>query len=396
MPKADRAAPATRFPYVNSIATTPTPDTLGLTLAQTLASLSRRTTDLSQALGLFSFPGGAHPAFFKSASVSDPSRATAGASGTAGIAAYRLGIDRLATAGTLQSSVLVRDATTGLAHGAHTFNLIVDDTTATLSISVDKNGATPDTNADVLRLIARAVESADSSLAAEVGEGRRKVYSTLSDSLYEDTVQLRIRSRDTGAAAGFSLEDAGEGTIISDLQLDRIAVPAAAAQYSLNSMPASSDANTVTADAGNLTIGLLAPTGSTPVTIRVAEGIAPLQQNITDLVAAYNDYVQFLDRNSRFLNPALKNNLVRDLSAISRDLQAIGLELTGSGTIDVTDRFEKALRTDSSAVRSALTGTDGLFTKVNQHLSSVLANGARSYARTDLPPGRAVGFSVFA
>jgi hypothetical protein len=34
--------------------------------------------------------------------------------------------------------------------------------------------------------------------------------------------------------------------------------------------------------------------------------------------------------------------------------------------------------------------------KSAKHLSSVLANGARSYARTDLPPGRAVGFSVFA
>jgi len=391
-----RAKAATGSPYINSIPTTPPSDTLGLTLAQTLSILSRKTTALSQAIGLFIFPEGTNPSFFKSVSVSDPSKATATASGSAADAVYRLGIDRLATAKTFQSSVLAKNATTALADGTHTFNLTVDDTTSNLSISVDKSGAAPDTNADVLRQIARAVESADSSLEADVIEGRRQVYSTLSDHLYEDTVQLRIRARDTGAAVGFSLADTGSGTIIRDLQLDRIALPAAAAQYSLNNISASSESNTITADAGNLTIALLAPTGSSRAAVRVEEGLAPLQKNINTLISAYNDYVEWLDQNSRFLNPTLKNDLLREVSAIQRDLQSIGLELTESGTINATDRFEDALRTNISMVRSTLTGTDGLFTKISKQLNTVLANNARSYARTDLPPERAVSFSVFA
>jgi len=394
IPKTEKAA--TGFSYINSIATTPISGTSGLTLAQTLSALSRRTTALSQALSLFNFPSGTNPSSFKSVSVSDPSKATATASGNAAVAVYRLGIERLATAKTVQSGVLAGDATTELAQGTHTFNLNVDDTTVTLSINIDTGGATPDTNADVLRQIARAVEGADSSLEADVIEGRRQVYSTLSNNLYEDTVQLQIRTRDTAAASDFSLEDTGAGTIIADLQLDRIAVAGAAARYSLNNIPASSDVNTVTADAGNLSIALLAPTGGSTITVQVEEGLAPLQKNLDALISSYNEYVAWLDQNGRFLKPSLKDDLVREVSAIERDLQSIGLELTGSGTINVTDRFEKALQTNISAVRSTLTGTDGLFTRIGQQLNSVLADGAGSYARADLPPERAVSFSVFA
>jgi len=388
--------PVTGLEYINNIKTSKIENPTGHTLAHILASLSKQTGALSSAISALSFPTASNPAFAKTASISDAAKASATASSGASAATYRLGIDRLATAKTMSSGVVAGDAATGLAAGTHSFDLTVDDTTETLTISVDTSGTSPDTNRDVLIKMARAIESAGDSLDATVVESTRKVYSTLSDSMQENTAQLRVTAQDTGESVDFSLSDTGSGTVIEDLKLNRLVSPGIQARYSINSMAGDSDTNSITAGGGQLNIELLAATGSSPVTIKVEEGLAPLQSAIGGIIASYNDYMSWLDENSRFIDPVLKDTLKRDVSSIARDLAGIGLKVTDRGTIDITDRFATALSTRTGTVASVLTGTNGLFTRIASSLSAVKTNGAQTYARSLDHDARAMGFSVFA
>lgn len=390
------ADPATSFAYINNIKTSNIKSPTGGTLAHALGALSKMTAELSRAMSALSFPEGTSPGFFKTASVSDSAKASARAEADAASASYRLGIGRLATAKTIKSAVLVSSATTSLSEGIHSFTLTVNDKTATLNIAVNKSGANPDTEKNMLQQLARAIESADSNLDAEVIEGKRKVYSPLSDTMSEGTVQIRIQAKDTGDAADFMLSDTGAETMISDLNLDRVVLSGKKSAYTLNSMPGTSDANSISADNGSLSIQMLNPTGRTPVTITVEKGIAPLEKSITGLITSYNDYIEWLDKNTRFIDGFLKNDIVLEVAAMARDLKSIGLEVNDKGIIAVADKFSSALQTKTGAVESTLTGPEGLFTGLASKLNSISTNGVQHYARYQEEPGGAAGFSIFA
>lgn len=387
IPKTEK--PATGFAALNALATTAPEGTL----AQALSLLGRKTAALTQALRDFSFPKDGSTAGLRSVTVSDTDKAAASVHSGATIRTYRLHIDKIATAGTVLSSVLEADSPTDIPSGTHTFTLSIGGENRTLSITV--NSAT-DTTSDVLARLGRVIESADGRLQADIVEGSRRVYSQLPGSLYEATVQLRVQARETGADGAFTLTDAEGGTLISSLHLDRIAAPAADAAYRLDDSAGTSASNTITADNALLQIELRSPTGGEPVSISVSEGDTQLVDKVADIIQSFNSYMTFLDDHSRYFDSALYNGLARDVGAQASLLAAIGLQPTVSGRITVTPAFAHAVQTNISAVQSAITGADGLFTMLEARLSPVLAHGAAAYARAELPPERAVGFSVFA
>jgi len=346
-------------------------------LSDALHTFSDKTWALYRSIDSSGFPAGSLPRLFRTASVSDSDKISAQATPGAMSTNYLAEIDRLAAAQTNRSERLVSTETTDLAEGAYTFTLTVDDTTYSLGINVDKSGANPDTNKDVFDKLAREIGSADNTIEAFVTETDRKIYSTLSDNMYEGVAYLTVRNKNTGDASHFSLSDS-TGTIIDTLDINHIAQGGQKSHYALNSIPFTAAANTASADNGYLTIHFL-DTAAEPVTITVKDGLEPVQEKLTDLISAYNEYISWLDQNSSYIESAVKTGIMEEIDSISRDLSSIGLQFKTTGNVKITDGFRTALTSDIGSVRETLTGEDGFFTKVAAKLAEILQNGVQEY-----------------
>ena len=364
------------------------------TSACILSLLSGRTSEFLQMLESFELPSSADVRSSRTVTVSDSGAVEARAGDGATETLYTLDIDRLATVRTMRSVVLAAGDSTGLAEGTHSFVLTVGDTEYPLSITVTASGPAPDTNRDVLEQLARAIGTAGSDVEASVTEGERKVYSTLSDNMYEDVVSLIIRPGDAGDTTGFSLCDSS-GSVVDTLRLDRVVLSGKTARYTLNNSTATSATNTVSADGGRLTLTFL-ETGGGPVTIRVAGGTGPLHEQIAGLIAVYNDYMGWLDRYSPYIDPVIQRDIRHDVLLIERDLGSVGIYPDEDGRLQSGDLLEDVLETDMAALRSVLTGADGLFTRLSARLGAVLRAGADSYSRGDDLSARYGTLSLFA
>ncbi len=375
-PKAKKAQTVSGFERFSSLQRTPGSSAA---IQRAVSLLSEKTSSLAAALAMFSFPAGASALQYRSATVSDSEKASARAAAGAEEKTYTLDIDAVASKKTVNSSVLVRDAAAAVSDGSHAFVLTVDGEEHTLKIDVNKSGDSPDTNRDVLRKVARAVESASSALEASVHESERSAYSAIDEDLTETLAYLTIQAAEAGEENDFSLEDAAGGSLLADLGLDHVTVSGKNSSYLLNKNRAASDSNTITADSGLLEFTLLEKTGD-PIEITVAGGADELAKDITGLIAGYNAYISWLDENSDRISSELKNALSRDVQAISRDLSAAGLKVTANGMVGVSKQFGEILEAETGSVRAALTGDTGLFTIVASHLETVQELGASSYA----------------
>ncbi len=344
-----------------------------------LSTLAGMSKGLLKSIDSFEFPGSNSTSSFRTASVSDSTKATAKASDGALTGSYLLNIDSLATAKTMQSSLLPANETTDLDEGSQPFSLTVNDTTYSLSINVDKSGSSPDTNRDLLEKLARAISSADSAVEASVKQTSRKVYSTLSDNLYEDVVYLSVRSSASGESTDFTLSDS-TGSIVDTLRLDKVVLPGSSAQYSINSTQASSDSNTVSYDNNRLTINLLEKTGDR-VSIKVQGGQTPLENKIMDIISDYNSYVNWTDNNSQSLNYSVTDEMPDDVRSIKDDLRSIGIDVSANNELKVTENFTRALQNDTDKVRTVLTGSRGLFTKITSKLNAIISNISQAYSQ---------------
>ena len=348
--------------------------------ASAVANLAKNTEALSMMIDGLDLPSGTAASLFRTASVSDSGRASAQVEDGAKMTSHSLDIDRLATAKTTRSVPLRSDSITELSEGTHLFALTVDDNTYEFSITVDTSGLSPDTNKDVLQKLANAISGADSSIEAFVSEGSRKVYSMLAENLTENIASLTVRTKDTGDSPDFSLSDGSGGSLVENLGLNSTAMSGKTSLYSLDAVSGESGANTITSDSERLTIQLLEKTAA-PVTIQVKGGVDPVYNEISERIAAYNSYVNWFDRNSEYINPAVKEDMVEDVSSIEEQLSAIGLKLTDNGSVYITDEFLSAIKTDIGTVRQTLTGSNGFFTKVSATLNEIKARGAVDYVR---------------
>ena len=349
-------------------------------LNDALNTFSDKTWRLHQSLSSFEFPTGNFTRLFRTASVSDSDKISAKAASSATSTNYLVEIDRLATAQTNRSKVLVSAETTDLDEGSYTFTLTVGDTTHSLGISIDKSGLHPDTNKDVLKKLAREIGSADDTIEAFVTETDRKIYSTLSDNMSEKVAYLTVRNKNSGDATHFSLSD-NTGTIIDTLNVNHIAQSGQTSQYRLNSTLGIAATNTASTDNNRLTISFL-DTATDPVTITVEKGLEPVREKLTELISDYNAYMSWLDQNSRYVTLAVKTGIIEEIDSISRDLESIGLQFNPNrGKVYITKEFSAALQRDIGGVSETLTGENGLFTKITEKLAEILENGVAAYGR---------------
>ncbi len=347
-----------------------------------------KTRKLHQSLSSFQFPAGNLPGLFRTASVSDSNKATAQASSGATSARYLVGIDRLASAKTNRSKTLVSTETTELADGTYSFTLTVGDNSYSLSVEVTKNGLQTDNNKDVLEKLASEIRTADENIEASVTETERKAYSLLSDDVTEKVVYLTVRSKSTGDSDSFSFSDDTDD-IINTLDVNRVSFGGLTSQYDVNGVANTGTTNTASVDNDKLTISFFETTAN-PTTVTVKEGLKPVEEKLIDLIALYNDYISWLNQNTRYIRSEVRNGIVKEIDSISRDLKSVGIQADTDGTVNLTEEFATSLRGNIGGVREALTGENGLFTKVSEKLTKILENGVQAYAES---PGSSSTYS---
>lgn len=356
-----------------------TPEGTGrLFQAKALNELKEKVTELSELIDSFAFPEENDPKLFRTTIVSETDKVSVEAEPGAEIKTHELDVDTIAKAKIFKSSVFSSNAETSLSDGTHSFEIEKNGTVQLVDINVDRSAADPDSNRDVFNKLSLAINEADSDLEAEVVETERKVYSTLSDNLYEDVSYLKVRTRETGDSIDFILKDSGE-TIVNDLKLNQNIQAGSKAAYVLNKAVVESDSNSVITDNGKLELELLEKTDDT-VTIKVKNGSEPVQNQITDIISSHNEYINFLNTNDKYIDSSIKNSIVRNLNEIKGKLTQSGLMLNSSGTIEITDRFEKEFNQNTKSVREILVGTGSLFPVISEGLDEVSKNDSSDYA----------------
>jgi flagellar hook-associated protein 2 len=240
----------------------------------------------------------------RTVSVSNTAAASVTVTGTADATSFSLDVDSLAQQQSLASATL----TAGGLVGAGTMTLRLGTWSGSGSSFAPASGS-----ADV----AITVEATDTvaTLAAKINKSNAGVVATAFNDGTND--RLLLRSKDTGAAAGFRVQvtDADAGADNDGVGLSRFAFDpesgafgmasaglpvtyGADAQARINGLAVTSKTNTLTGNIPGVTINLLATTTKdfglgtevkNPTTIAVKEDVTVAVKNVNDFVKAYND-----------------------------------------------------------------------------------------------------------
>lgn len=348
-----------------------------------------------------SFLGASFTRLMKTATVSDSGKALAKASGEASEDSYTVSIARLAERRKSLSETLVSKQTTDFDEGTYTFDLTVGRNSYSIDVEIDKSVTNPDSNKDVLRKIANAVSGVDENIEAQVIESKRKDYYNLyTENALEKVSSLSISNVQAGNEFEYSLSDTS-GDLIEKLGLDRTRTMGRENQYSVNHVVAGGDSNTVTLDDNRLSVEFLDPTREDkPLSIKVAAGMAALEKELTDVINEYNELVNWLDNNRRFVNPAVKSQLFGNLqsrtlsgnylpgregsvkfnvansSVIDQKLTEIGLTIQTDGSIAIDEEFSKSINRDLKGIYDALAGEQGFFTQIAAGIDEILSRNS--------------------
>ncbi len=304
----------------------------------------------------------------RNAASSNTAAATITVAATANATSFSLDVDALAQ----QQSSASAAVTPGTMPGAGTLTLQLGTWSA--------GGAAFTAGAAASFNVTVAATDTMSAIAAKINSaGTGVIASVFNDGTNE---RLLLRSKDTGAAAGFRVQsgDAPLAGLVFDLQ-NKPAIGMAAAgipvQYGqdakarINGLAVTSPTNTLTNNIPGVTISLVATTttgygtfladGKTsaevkaPVSMSISEDVTPAVKNVSDFVTAYNTLNSTLAGLTKY-DAATKTaglfqadssitglqNLLRNmigsasLGATSQHLSAVGIErqLDGSLTIN--------------------------------------------------------------
>lgn len=345
------------------------------------------------------------------ARVSDSDKILAKASSSADEKDYSVDVQRLARARTAVSNTLVSNEVTDFDEGTYSFDLTVGSTSYSLDVEIDQTVTNPDTNKDVLRKIQSAIDDvADSNIEAFVSEVKRKDFNPYAENVYERASYLTVRNKSTGEEVDFSLQDTS-GNLIEELGLDKIRSYGRKNQYTVNGTSSNANSNNISLDSDRLSAVLLDTTPSKTVNIKVRGGTPTLEKELIDIVADYNNLIEWLDDNRRFVSPDVKIDLFKDVGStevnrrvlqskndvpvaqgdlsstvqteisgtIDHKLIEIGLKLNNDGILEISDDFSSALSRKTKDVYEALAGEKGFFTKIKSAIDDILAQSGERY-----------------
>ncbi len=356
----------------------------------------------------------------KTAKSSDSSILLAKASSDAGEKDYSLNIDSLATARTAVSEHLVSDEVTEFETGTYSYTLTLDSETYSIDVDVENSDEAPLTNRSVLRDLERSINNLGIDVTARLVDTKVRDYNPYRENAYKDMSYLVISGVSTGDEIDFSLADTS-GTLIEDLNLDRITQFGLENQYEVNGVSQSFDSNDITIESGRVGGYLLGITGlGENVQVNVKQGRTALSTELTQVIEDYNDLIRWIDDNESVISSTLKETLFKDLSSmavqnktvtlepleetdsdtdnktsvqtgfsselnlensnsIDADLEDIGLMLNADGTLEISEDFAKSVTSNLRDVYDVLAGENGFFTKISDRIDTIHGKSESNY-----------------
>jgi hypothetical protein len=268
----------------------------------------------------------------------------------------------------------------GLDDGDYDLTVVVGDNEYTVSVNAANNSSQVDTNEEFLATVARAINGVDPRINAEVVHGEEDAYDPTPRSRpMNRTVRLAITSTEEGQGTDFYISDPDGSSMASDYGLAasqpsraaRVVVQGALRDQSSNSLEL--DGGHVIAEIGNQTVS--------PARIDVSEGPDIITEDITGVVASYNDLVHYLDAHADLLRPSLKDRIVRPLEDRAGLMQQVGLRGTAQGRMEMSENFADRVIGAFDKMRSVLVGDGGWTEALQLKLQQIQGVGKEDFAK---------------
>jgi hypothetical protein len=341
----------------------------------------------------------------RTALTSDPDKLLAKAASAAFEKTYSLEVDHLATAKTAVSDRLVTDERTDFDEGTYTFDVTVDDDTYSVELVIEKSGGVLPTNRALLLDIERSINNLGLDITATLHDISQRDYNPYRENAFKEMAYVSIAADDTGESIDFSISDTS-GTLIETLNLDHLRQQGSKNAYRLDGAQTASDDNEIVVESGKVNAYLSGTTGTGEnLQIAVKKGVDALSSQLTQIIEAYNELINWIDDNDHIISPALKTALFKELDSIAlgnmtlrqeeittnslrisgfgtrviledensvdSDLKDIGLTLNSDGTLTVGEDFSSFIASDLRGVYDTLAGTSGFFTAVAQAIDDI-------------------------
>ena len=259
---------------------------------------------------------------------------------------------------TIRSTPLNPIETVNLDEGDYELTVAVDGEEHTVSVSVTNNESQADTNEEFLARVARAINSVDTRIHADVVYGEEDAYDpSPRSSPMNRTVRLEITSTEEGRGTDFYVSDPEGYSVASQYGLNA-APPSRSARVVVQGELLKQSSNFLELDGGHV-VAEIKETTVSPVNIDVSQGPEVITQEITEVVAAYNDLVRYMDANADLLRPSLKDRIVRPLEDRAGLMGQVGLRATAQGRLEMSEGFANRVTGAFDKVRSILVGEGG-------------------------------------
>ena len=262
--------------------------------------------------------------------------------------------------------------------GTYSLTVTVEGTEHTVSVEVNNSGETVDTEEELMRRVARAIDGVDWRIKAEVVNGEEDAYDPLPRSRpMNRTVRIRVSSALEGHGADFSIADA-EGELASHYGLDQ-GTPPRDAFMVLGGAVRRQESNQLSLDLGHVS-GEVKDATDGPANITVYGGEQVIGRELAAVISQYNDLVRFLDAHADLIRPSLKDRIVRPLEARFQDFAAADLYPTASGRLQLGEDFGDTVTWRFAQVRGVLFGEEGWVPALKEKLSQIRALDIQDFA----------------
>jgi len=276
-------------------------------------------------------------------------------------ATYEISVSQLAQAQENRSTELNSTDESVVDFGANTFDININGQNHELNIEVGDG----DTNEDVLNKIAAAINETSLDVTAEIINN-------------DGTLNLSIKSDETGAAASFNVSDVS-GNAIAATSLYTISTESQDAVYSIDGENRTSGANTVYLDNGAVKVNLQ---GTGDATLEVAPDEADVYSAATSLISGINSFIDFYNENSDYIKEDVLSSLNNIIADHKTDLKSIGIIIDDAGTLQINaDELTSALNQNPLAVKNIFAGFDGLAVEIDNFTSRVSSDSPLNYVK---------------
>ncbi len=268
----------------------------------------------------------------------------------------------------------------GLDAGDYDLTVTVGGQEHTVSVSVANSSSQVDSNEEFLATVARAINGVDSRINAKVVYGEEDAYDPAPRSRpMNRTVRLAITSTETGQGSDFYISDPEGFDLASEYGLSA-SPPSRAARVVVQGALRDQSSNTLELDGGHVTAAIKDSTVS-PLNLDVSQGPEVITQEISQVIASYNDLVRYMDAHADLLRPSLKDRVVRPLEDKAGLMEQVGLRATVQGRLEMSEGFGERVTGAFDKVRSILVGEGGWTESLRLKLKQIQEVDKEAFAK---------------